>query len=64
MRPKSVFGSELRGRRLNGYKFVQATADRTVFCGFRLSARPIWSIEVDGSQHAEVDRKIDSEMRR
>ncbi|MGB3874598.1 MAG: DUF559 domain-containing protein [Shinella zoogloeoides] len=50
--------SELRGRRLNGFKFVRQVAIGPYFADFACREKML-VVEVDGSQHAgsEYDRK-------
>ena len=55
---ETLLWSELRGRRLNGFKFVRQLAIGPYFADFACREKML-VVEVDGSQHAgsEYDRK-------
>ena len=60
---EAALWSELRGRRLNGYKFVRQLPIDRYFADFACREAQL-VIELDGSQHADsdYDRKRDAEM--
>ncbi len=60
---EAVLWSELRGRRLNGFKFVRQLPIGCYFTDFACREAKL-VIELDGSQHADssYDRKRDAEM--
>jgi very-short-patch-repair endonuclease len=60
---EALMWAELRGRRLNGYKFVRQLPVGPYFADFACRER-LLVVEIDGSQHAEstYDKKRNSFM--